>query len=225
MHSSNGNMRIATINVGADITKRWNNIMEWAKKGEYDIICIQETHISKEKEKSLENINDKYKMYCAHAKREESIEIYREKKTKVLMQEFDFTEDKITLPINPNKAWDHLGMITLIDKNIETSVKKTIIDKEGRYIINVIKINDEKVIILANIYAPTTYTENTKFYPKLTAKIKEIQRTYKETTLEIICGDFNGIIDHSLDKKNQRENQNNYKHIIKMHREKKLKDI
>ena len=122
-----------------------------------------------------------------------------------LAAEFDFTDDEITVPINPKKAWNHLGIITMIDKNIQT--KKTIRDKEGRYIINIIQISEEKIIILANIYAPATYAENEKFYPKFTEKIKEIQNTYKEASTKIICGDYNGIIDHTLDKKIQKENQ------------------
>ena len=62
--------------------KRWNNIMEWATEGGYDIICMQETHIAKEQERDLQQINEKYNLLCAHANRETSLEIYRENKTK-----------------------------------------------------------------------------------------------------------------------------------------------
>ena len=51
--------------------------------------------------------------------------------------------------------------------------------------------------MVVNTYAPATYKDNVKFFPKLTRKIREIQKKYSQQIILVVGGDMNGTIDNS----------------------------
>ena len=93
------------------------------------------------------------------------------------------------------------GTAILIRKGIPFLQKKTISDKEGRYIIVIGEIHNIS-LTLVNIYAPNT--DNPQFFQKVFALIPDISQTNL-----IIGGDFNTVLDTYLDRSSMSKVQRN----------------
>lgn len=79
----------------------------------------------------------------------------------------------------------------LLRKGVPFSQKKTITDKDGRYIIVIGEIHIS--LTLVNIYAPNI--DNPIFFQKVFSLIPDISQTHL-----IIGGDFNTVLDTYLDR-------------------------
>lgn len=86
------------------------------------------------------------------------------------------------------------GVMILINNNFEQKVNRVKIDKNGNYIILDITIEDQK-ITLVNLYGPNN--DNPQFYENLKHKINEF-----ENEQVIMCGDWNLVIDPTMDSYN-----------------------
>lgn len=89
------------------------------------------------------------------------------------------------------------GAAVLIRRGVPFLQKKTIADKEGRYIIVIGEIHNIS-ITLVNIYAPNT--DNPIFFQKVFALIPDISQTNL-----IIGGDFNTVLDTYLDRSSTKK--------------------
>ena len=92
------------------------------------------------------------------------------------------------------------GVAILFPNNIEYTIKKTISDTEGRFLIVEVEI-EETVFILCNVYAPTKdhMDEQLNFL----TKFREECLQYLDGNI-IIGGDFNAILNPKLDKRGGR---------------------
>lgn len=84
------------------------------------------------------------------------------------------------------------GAAILLRKGVPFLQKKTITDKEGRYIIVIGEINNIS-LTLVNVYAPNL--DNPIFFQKVFSLIPDISQTHL-----IIGGDFNTVLDTYLDR-------------------------
>ena len=84
------------------------------------------------------------------------------------------------------------GVLILIKQSLQVQVLDSKIDKNGRYVILKCKIGNE-TYTLSNIYAPNT--DNPQFFTDITEQIDAF-----ETDLKIIGGDFNLVLDLTVDK-------------------------
>lgn len=89
------------------------------------------------------------------------------------------------------------GAAILIRKGVPFLQKKTIADKEGRYIIVIGEIQNIS-LTLVNIYAPNT--DNPVFFQKVFALIPDMSQTNL-----IIGGDFNTVLDAYLDRSSTKK--------------------
>ena len=79
------------------------------------------------------------------------------------------------------------GVAILFPNNIEYTIKKTISDTEGRFLIVEVEI-EETVFILCNVYAPTK--DHTEEQSNFLTKLREECLQYLDSNI-IIGGDFN----------------------------------
>ena len=87
---------------------------------------------------------------------------------------------------------DARGVTTFVNKQIRYKITQVQSDKEGRFL--VIKLDlDEFSVCIANIYAPNT--DNPLFFTNVTNKIKDM-----EATFTIMGGDFNIALDAKMDR-------------------------
>jgi len=64
------------------------------------------------------------------------------------------------------------GVITVINLSVNFKVEKGIPDKQGRFIILKLSL-EEKVTVLVNIYAPNNVTQQVAFLKRLNQQLKE----------------------------------------------------
>ena len=64
------------------------------------------------------------------------------------------------------------GVITLFNPTKDFKVEKLVSDKQGRFIILKVSL-DEKIFVLANIYAPNDFLQQAAFFKKLSKQLKE----------------------------------------------------
>jgi exonuclease III len=100
----------------------------------------------------------------------------------------------------PNSA----GVAILLDRKI--NYNSVYVDNEGRLIIINCKLNEtdnNENFTLINVYAPNNQNLREKFFEKLRTKLREFPR-YANI---IVCGDFNQVLNESLDcnSKNHRK--------------------
>ena len=90
------------------------------------------------------------------------------------------------------------GVAVLIRNGFNCTVKKTIIDPSGRFIVLKVDIED-KVYVLVNIYAPNKDKVTCKFFQNLHNTLQSEDLDCEEN---IICGgDFNCPLNPMLDKR------------------------
>ena len=90
------------------------------------------------------------------------------------------------------------GVAVLIRNGFNCTVKKTIIDPSGRFIMLKVDIED-KVYVLVNIYAPNKDKVTCKFFQNLHNTLQSEDLDCEEN---IICGgDFNCPLNPMLDKR------------------------
>ena len=77
------------------------------------------------------------------------------------------------------------GIITLINPSVNFNVEKFIPDKQGRFIILKLSL-EEKAIVLVNIYAPNDVAQQVSFFKRLYQQLEE----FAQDTI-VISGDFN----------------------------------
>ena len=77
------------------------------------------------------------------------------------------------------------GVITLVDPSVNFKVEKEIPDKQGRFIILKLSL-EEKVIVLVKIYAPNDVAQQVSFFKRLNQQLEE----FAQDTI-VIGGDFN----------------------------------
>ena len=77
------------------------------------------------------------------------------------------------------------GIITLINPSVNFKVEKFIPDKQGRFIILKLSL-EEKAIVLVNIYAPNDVAQQVSFFKRLYQQLEE----FAPDTI-VISGDFN----------------------------------
>ena len=77
------------------------------------------------------------------------------------------------------------GVITLINPSVNFKVEKEISDKQGRFIILKLAL-EEKVIVLVNICAPNDVAQQVSFFKRLNQQLEE----FAHDTI-VIRGDFN----------------------------------
>ena len=77
------------------------------------------------------------------------------------------------------------GVITLINPSLNFKVEKVIPDKQGRFIILKLSL-EENVIVLVNIYAPNDVAQQVAFFKSLNQQLEE----FAQDTI-VIGGDFN----------------------------------
>ena len=87
------------------------------------------------------------------------------------------------------------GVMTLINPKLDFKLEKTIPDKNGRYIILDI-IVDESHLILVNIYAPNDLNQQVAFFKDLQDRLQE----FAQESI-IIGGDFNCALAEKDEKK------------------------
>ena len=88
------------------------------------------------------------------------------------------------------------GLIVLINKNLDIQGTPQIIISEQRILGIEIKTSNKKCFII-NIYAPNKKSEKIKFYEKLYTCMNSVSEKMYDTV--IISGDFNSVLDNSLD--------------------------
>ena len=77
------------------------------------------------------------------------------------------------------------GVMILINPSVDCKIEKTICDKNGRFII--IKLSlDEQSIVLVNVYAPNDATQQLGFF----ARLDQLLQEFSQDNI-IIGGDFN----------------------------------
>ena len=84
--------------------------------------------------------------------------------------------------------------MTLIDNNFEQKIEQVKADKNSKYLLINITIQERK-IILANVY--DTNQDNTQFYRTLFQKFSEY-----DIDRIIMCGDWNFVLNPSIDYEN-----------------------
>ena len=89
---------------------------------------------------------------------------------------------KLSLATAQNHSKD---VITLINPSVNFKVEKEIPDKQGRFIIVKLSL-EEKVIVLVNIYAPNDVAQQVSFFKRLNQQLEE----FAQDTI-VIGGDFN----------------------------------
>ena len=116
-------------------------------------------------------------------------------------EDFIKTEWDISMYMNRLPS-TKMEVMILINNNFDQEVTKVVKDPKGNFIILEITVQKQR-IILANIYGPNG--DKPQFYKKLKQKIDEF-----ETEKIIICGDWNVVLDSSLDTENYKtiNNQN-----------------
>jgi len=67
------------------------------------------------------------------------------------------------------------GAITLINLSVNFKIEKVIPDKQGRFIILKLSL-EEKVIVLVNIYAPNKIAQQVAFFRRLNQQLEEFSR-------------------------------------------------
>ena len=87
------------------------------------------------------------------------------------------------------------GVITLINPSVSFKVEKVIPDKQGRFIILKLSL-EEKVIVLVNIYAPNDVAQHVAFFKILNQQLEEFAQ---DTT--VIGRDFNCALTSNVSKK------------------------
>ena len=92
------------------------------------------------------------------------------------------------------------GVMTLINNNFDQAVTKVVRDPNGNFLILEMSIQKQK-IILVNIYGPNE--DKPQFYKNLKQKIHEF-----ECDNVVICGDWNLVIDPSIDTENYKNINN-----------------
>lgn len=85
------------------------------------------------------------------------------------------------------------GVLILTGRDSQVKLGPSIVDLNGRFIIVEVEINDIK-ILLCNVYAPNVDTPN--FFVEIATKLEKF-----ENSNIIWGGDFNFVIDNSLDRK------------------------
>jgi len=89
-------------------------------------------------------------------------------------------------PVWENDGTNHSkGVITLINPSVNFKVEKFIPDKQGRFIILKLSL-EEKAIVLVNIYAPNDVAQQVAFFKRLNQQLEE----FALDTI-VIGGDFN----------------------------------
>ena len=77
------------------------------------------------------------------------------------------------------------GVMILINPSVDCKIEKTICDKNGRFII--IKLSlDEQSIVLVNVYTPNDATQQLGFF----ARLDQLLQEFSQDNI-IIGGDFN----------------------------------
>ena len=140
-----------------DIKKR-TDVIEYLKNTEANIICLQDTHWTKQDEREIRKLwnNDCY--------------------------------------IHGTKT-NARGVAVLFKNDFEHRVLEVETDNIGNMIYINIKINNDFILKLINIYAPNTDE------PEFFAKIKDII-TESTADYSIICGDFNLLLNPPIDSIN-----------------------
>ena len=77
------------------------------------------------------------------------------------------------------------GVITLINPSLNFKVEKVILDKQGRFIILKLSL-EENVVVLVNIYTPNDVVQQVAFFKNLN---QQLGKFAQDTT--VIGGDFN----------------------------------
>ena len=137
-------------------------------------------------------------------KRKQIMHHFRSKAEIVCLQETHNTPDMETIWSNQwggDTFWSHgtsssQGTAILIKRNTEILVQKTIIDKDGRYVILQFNLGSEK-FLLVNVYAPNA--DDPSFFMKIFEQMNEIEGK------KIIIGDLNLTMDPDLDRKNSKQ--------------------
>lgn len=142
-------------------------------------------------------------------KRRECFLWLQEKKPSIIfLQETHSTSSDISLWTNEWGAkalWSHgssnsRGTAILFNKNLNISILKCMCDPNGRYVIVDVKILD-KVFTLINIYAPNDDC------PQFFTQIDNLINQFHGNSI-IFGGDFNCVLNLSLDKKGGRMHTN-----------------
>ncbi len=89
------------------------------------------------------------------------------------------------------------GVAILFKKDLPLRIIEKEIDPEGRYIWAKVEIQGNGMVLL-NIYAPNSETEQIKFYQQITDLLQNKQNTHLPI---MVGGDFNCVINPQIDKK------------------------
>ena len=80
------------------------------------------------------------------------------------------------------------GVMTLINPKLDCEIEKCISDKNGRYLILDVSVEDSR-LILVNIYAPKDLNQQSKFFRSLHRQLQDFLRkiSLSEVTLIALC--------------------------------------
>ena len=140
-------------------------------------------------------------------KRTDVLEFLKDKKYQIYcLQDTHFTDEDVEKLkdqwgqnyILSNFKSNARGVAILIGKDVEIEIHKQIIDEDGNYIILDITISNQRLTLI-NLYGPNN--DNPMFFQNIADHIDNIPNDKY-----IVCGDYNCILDPSLDCYN-------YKHV------------
>ncbi|MCG8033364.1 MAG: hypothetical protein JAZ03_14460 [Candidatus Thiodiazotropha taylori] len=92
------------------------------------------------------------------------------------------------------------GVLTLINNTFEYDIGEIIKDPDGNFLITELKITDKKITLI-NIYGPNE--DKPQFYNNIQQLISDIGNENV-----ILCGDWNLVLDPSLDTDNYKQINN-----------------
>ena len=84
------------------------------------------------------------------------------------------------------------GVVNLFKQNVHKTIHKCITDKEGRYVVLDIELDDIRCT-LVNLYAPNE--DEPEFFIELVQTIEALPNDHR-----IVGGDFNLVLDLDIDK-------------------------
>ena len=90
----------------------------------------------------------------------------------------------------------------LFKNSFEFNIEKVKIDMHGRFIFIKIRIEDESFLLL-NVYGPTKLSEKQLFFEQIAKTLVELDISVNDKI--IMAGDWNVILESSIDKRGGRE--------------------